>query len=288
MSELTPEIAPEIVSACNENSAEVAGALERGIDAAVSVTVDEVAAADPSNWPSGFDGPGLIALLQFGEKAIAAVLPQTAGLTPDWARDPDVTGEGKLNTLAQELSMLVVPESLFADKFAAAWVDNIAEAIGKAELGDGAQLVPLTAKVAAGEAEAQISLLWPFNATDNLLPAPKTPSEPGKDAESGTPPPTARRAAIVEELPSYARHLLKIEVPVTVTMVAKKLAVQDVIELGQGAMITFEKSCDSPLELSVGDQTIALGSAVKIGENFGLEITEMTMPREHFWPAKRA
>jgi len=286
MSELTPEIAPDIVAVCNENIADIASALQRGIDVAVSVTVGEPVAFDQANLPAGFDGPGLAALLQFGEVAAVAVLPQTEALTPDWLAKPDINGEGKLNTLAQELSMLVVPESLLADKFAAAWVENLATSLQEAEPAEGAQLVPLTIKAEEGEAEAQLTLLWPCSAPDKLLPEPRLPQE-GDNAEAEKPASTFRPTC-VEELPAYAQHLLKIEVPVTVTMVSKKLSIQDVIELGPGAMITFDKSCDSPLELTVGDQQIALGSAVKVGENFGLEITEMTLPREHFLPAKRA
>lgn len=88
------------------------------------------------------------------------------------------------------------------------------------------------------------------------------------------------------QLPAYVRHLLKVRVPVTVSLAAKKLAVDEVIALGPGSMINFDKSCDGPLELMVGDRTIAVGSAVKVGEKFGLEILHMTLPEEHFVPVK--
>lgn len=283
MSELTPEIAQDLVAACNANVADIASALERSIDAAVTVSVGESKPLDLGELPAGFDGPGLAALLQYGEVAVVAVLPESEAFTPNWLAKPDISGEGKLNTLAQELSMLVVPESLLADKFAAAWVDNLAEKVKGAEPAEGAQLVPLTLKATEGDAEAELTLLWPCTAPSKLLPKPRLPDSDATNEAAPT-----RKPTCLEELPAYAQHLLKIEVPVTVTMVSKKLSIQEVIELGPGAMITFDKSCDSPLELAVGDQQIALGSAVKVGENFGLEITEMTLPREHFLPAKRA
>ena len=42
------------------------------------------------------------------------------------------------------------------------------------------------------------------------------------------------------------------------------------MRLGTGAIIEFFKSSDRPLELLVNNKVIALGEAVKVGENFGL------------------
>lgn len=92
------------------------------------------------------------------------------------------------------------------------------------------------------------------------------------------------KAVRYAELPDYARHLMRVRVPVMVNLAAKKMPIREVVELGPGSMISFEKSCDAPLELAVGEQPLAIGSAVKIGEKFGLEISEITLPGEHFHP----
>lgn len=89
----------------------------------------------------------------------------------------------------------------------------------------------------------------------------------------------------VGDLPPYARHLLKIKVPVMVNLVAKKQTIQEIMELGPGAIVNFDKSCNDPLELMVGNRRVALGSAVKVGDKFGIEITEISLPDEVFGPA---
>jgi flagellar motor switch protein FliN len=97
------------------------------------------------------------------------------------------------------------------------------------------------------------------------------------------------RARSFSELPSYSRSLLKITVPVSVVLANKRESVHDVVELAPGTIIKFAKSCDEPLHLFVGDQRVAEGEAVKVGDKFGFRVTEMTMPEEHFlkWSQKK-
>jgi flagellar motor switch protein FliN/FliY len=106
---------------------------------------------------------------------------------------------------------------------------------------------------------------------------------------ASAPPTTSRIAnadtAIAEEiakLPAYTRSLLRVPVPVVVTLAAAPHAVQKVLEIGPGALLLFKKPCDEPLSLSVGDHEIAVGEAVKVGEKFGLRITSMVLPDERF------
>ena len=60
-----------------------------------------------------------------------------------------------------------------------------------------------------------------------------------------------------ERLPGYFRSLLKIEVPVTVTLATTKLAVGDIVGLVPGTILQFEKMCDETLSPEVGSQRIA-------------------------------
>jgi flagellar motor switch protein FliN/FliY len=87
-------------------------------------------------------------------------------------------------------------------------------------------------------------------------------------------------------LPPYSRSLLRIRVPVTVTLAATKQPVQRILELGPGTIIQFDKPCDEMLTLEVGNQSVAVGEAVKVGDKFGLRITSITLPGERFWAVK--
>ncbi len=87
-------------------------------------------------------------------------------------------------------------------------------------------------------------------------------------------------AAALENLPAYTRNLLHVRVPVVVTLAKKKHPVKQILELAPGSLIQFEKSCDEPLELSVGEHRIGRGLAVKVGEKFGLKVDHLTPPAE--------
>ena len=87
-------------------------------------------------------------------------------------------------------------------------------------------------------------------------------------------------------LPAYSRSLLRIEVPVVVTLAETRLPVSRILDLGPGSIVHFDKSYDSPLTLSVGSCEVAVGEAVKIGERFGIRISSMVMPEEKFEPVR--
>jgi flagellar motor switch/type III secretory pathway protein FliN len=86
----------------------------------------------------------------------------------------------------------------------------------------------------------------------------------------------------LSQLPAYARSLLKVRVPITVTLASTKRPIDSIIRLGPGAIIQFKKSCDDTLSLEVAGLHVAEGEAVKVGENFGLWITEIKLPDERF------
>ena len=83
-------------------------------------------------------------------------------------------------------------------------------------------------------------------------------------------------------LPPYTRSLLRIRVPVVVTLARKRQALGKIVEMGPGSIIQFDKSCEELLELAVGEHPIASGEAVKVGDKFGLRILSMTLPGERF------
>ncbi len=85
-----------------------------------------------------------------------------------------------------------------------------------------------------------------------------------------------------KKLPNYTRSLLRIKVPVVVTLADKRQPLRKVVELGPGSIIQFDKSCEEMLELKVGDHPVATGEAVKVGDKFGLRITSMILPDERF------
>src|SRR5262245_14044225 len=83
-------------------------------------------------------------------------------------------------------------------------------------------------------------------------------------------------------LPAYARSLLRIQVPVVVTLASTQQPTSRVLDLAPGTILHFAKPCDDPLTMSVGHCDVAVGETVKVGDKFGLRITSMLMPEEKF------
>lgn len=70
-------------------------------------------------------------------------------------------------------------------------------------------------------------------------------------------------------------RILRMRVPVIVKLADRKILLSEVMRLGTGAIIEFMKRSDQPLELLINNKPIAVGETVKIGENFGLRITQI-------------
>jgi flagellar motor switch protein FliN len=79
--------------------------------------------------------------------------------------------------------------------------------------------------------------------------------------------------AELKGLSTHARSLLKVRVPVQVTLASQRMSVQEIIELGPGSILKFDKTCDQPLKLYLGDRPLAQGEVVKVGDKFGLRIS---------------
>src|SRR5438874_5833620 len=83
--------------------------------------------------------------------------------------------------------------------------------------------------------------------------------------------------AATPSTPSHGelRRILRLGVPVIVKLAERRLSLSEVLRLGNGAIIEFFKSSDEPLELMINNKVIAVGETVKVGENFGLRITQI-------------
>jgi len=91
-----------------------------------------------------------------------------------------------------------------------------------------------------------------------------------------------RTAVSAENLPNYTKNLLRIRVPVMVTLARKKQRVSSIVELGLGTILQFQKSCEQLLEIEVNGHEIGQGEAVKVGDKFGLRVSNLTLPGERF------
>jgi flagellar motor switch protein FliN len=276
MSSFGPESIHDVVNTCQANLDEIGSALGRALGDKCSLSIGPAATFDPATHLAGLEGPGLALVMRIGGSALVALLSEATGVLPAWYRNPGPTGTSQLATLAQELSMLVVPDGVEVENSGFAQFESVAQTILAAGPHASAARVPLLMRL--GDHQATLHLVWPLLAPEKLqaqplsAPAPTAPVSP--ESRDGEP------------LPAYVRSLLRVSMPVSVALASRKKSIEEILELGIGSIIHFDKPCDDPLELEVNGHAIAQGEAVKVGDKFGLRVQSVLLPNERFRPLK--
>ncbi|MFA5863783.1 MAG: FliM/FliN family flagellar motor switch protein [Phycisphaerae bacterium] len=110
--------------------------------------------------------------------------------------------------------------------------------------------------------------------------------EPTPSVESAHPhfPVTHINPALVEpaskdlKLPDtpQMRRIRQVEVPIIVRLAHKIMPLGEIMQLAPGAIIEFNKVVGDNLDLMINNKGIGGGQAVKVGEKFGLRVTNLT------------
>jgi len=69
------------------------------------------------------------------------------------------------------------------------------------------------------------------------------------------------------------KRIMKLEVPIIVRLAQRPASVDELLGLIPGAIIDLQRPAEDELDLLVNNKQIGSGIAVKIGENFGIQIT---------------
>jgi flagellar motor switch protein FliN/FliY len=75
-------------------------------------------------------------------------------------------------------------------------------------------------------------------------------------------------------------RILRLEVPVVVRVGERQMTMGEVLALVPGSIIELTKRAEDELDLLVNNKQIGSGTAVKVGENFGLRVTYIGDARE--------
>jgi flagellar motor switch protein FliN/FliY len=289
---LSREIQDAVLANCQAQAGEIVSSLSRalGLEFEGSVTVEPQAMASPV---ASHAGPGLLAVLMVGSAAAVIAIPNQDQILPPWCPTPDKAGEIRLAALGQELGMLLLPDDVMAEACRTGWVQHVGQALERGQFADEVA-VTLQIKV-AGDRILRLVMVWPAQEPAAVLdetakPAAAQPARPEAarpQQPAARPAPARRRTASMHDLPSYSRSLLKIKVPVIVTLASKRQPLGRIIELGPGSIIHFNKSCEEMLDLEVGGQAIAQGEPIKVGDKFGIRLTSLVLPSERFLPLAR-
>ncbi len=76
------------------------------------------------------------------------------------------------------------------------------------------------------------------------------------------------------------KRILRVEVPVIAVMGERRMKLGEILALKIGTVLECGKPADEPLELMVNDRRVGHGRVVRVGEAYGLEITEIGSPRD--------
>jgi flagellar motor switch/type III secretory pathway protein FliN len=295
MPQLGPQNADQILDACRRGAAEAAGALSAALDQEISVEVKQARPFDPTAQSSDLHGPGLAIVLHVADAGMLLLIGESTGLLPRWCANPDAEGRRKLATLAQQIGGQLLPDEFAPSAADAGHLPDLAAAALRGELADDAQAILLHLTTAGKQ--GILRLIWPVSRAAAVLGDTtatgdgwkETVAPTGSAAESkfydGPPPGWASRSRLLDgsdDPQTYGRSLLRIKVPVSVTLASARKPIGQIVRLGPGAILQFDKSCEEMLQLNVGNQVVAEGEAVKVGDKFGLRILSLVYPEERF------
>ena len=309
MPELNFSSVDSFIESVRNGAEESASAFSRTFDTIVTLAPKEGGKFSVEKFSSNLNEKGLALLLQVGTQGIAILIPSSTGLIPAWCDTPDATGKSKLSTFAQEWGMNLAPEDFFPEDFHAAVIQDLSYGLMQAMPELDAGYLELALGKADGTSVAAY-VVWALTAPAKLLeaPAPAFEEVPHAPPVGGVPPslggqpdpfahqfdnqnfgtPNFVGSGIpqhhrLEDLPGYARSVLKVKVPVATILARGRKSIKTVLELGVGSIIQFDKSCDEMLEIEVGQSiVIATAEAVKVGDKFGFRVSTVALPDERF------
>lgn len=74
--------------------------------------------------------------------------------------------------------------------------------------------------------------------------------------------------------------LFDLELPVSVELAHKNVLISDILQLGEGSILEFDKMAGEPVDILVNNKKIAEGEVVVIDDRFGIRVTNLLDPSE--------
>lgn len=86
-------------------------------------------------------------------------------------------------------------------------------------------------------------------------------------------PPAARNGT--SQLARELEFLYDVPLQVSVEVGRARILLRDLLQMGEGYVVELDKLAGEPLDLYVNSRLIARGEAVKVGDKFGIKLTEV-------------
>ena len=78
-----------------------------------------------------------------------------------------------------------------------------------------------------------------------------------------------------QRMATDVKTILKLKVPVIVQIGKRRMTMEEILQLAPGAILELDKGSEQWLDLLANNKHVGQGSAVKVGENFGIRIEEI-------------
>ena len=113
-------------------------------------------------------------------------------------------------------------------------------------------------------------------------PSPPQPPPSGSAPGAGEPKPFTLQPTELPAPPANGPIDLLMDVPlnVRVELGRTKMYVEDILRLGDGAVVELDKLAGDPVDVLVNDKLVARGEVLVLNENFCVRITEIVDAKE--------
>jgi flagellar motor switch protein FliN len=297
-----------LIATCRANLPALTQSLNGCLQSDLRLTIGESGGWDPESSAGPPSEPGLVVVVEVGDHSLLCLVPESLPL-PKWYTDPGDSECSRLQTLAMEWAVALLPSDVPAQRFETLAVENLyAEVVRSQPIGQTVVLELPVFEPAVEEAETQdaapisrLYVVWPVSLSPLDAAEPHEPAESHESAaspresESGSGSIAAGRTPKSGDSPvggfgagggtaanrghrplsGRARLLAELPVTVSVSLAEKKVELSQLLSLTPGALIIFNKPCEELLDLYVNNQRYCQGEAVKIGEKFGLKVCKV-------------
>ncbi len=271
---LKPEHLEQLIGHAAEAGAVLAESFAQCFDIAAGFQVGDSELLEDVGPSAGYSGPGLVVLVGFEDSAMAVLLPATLPL-PDWYAAPTDSQKSRLETLAMEWSMNLLPPDFEATSYATLKVDKLLDFVRGCGPMEAAAAVTIDL---SGGSSGKLLLVGPLGAPQykvDVAPAPAAAAASSAATPAATVPAASQPMAAPPPAADPLARLRHLPVTISVRVAEKRIPVAQLLGITAGALITFPKSSEAPLDLYVNNALYCRGEAVKIGEHFGLKIDQV-------------
>lgn len=106
------------------------------------------------------------------------------------------------------------------------------------------------------------------------------------DAEESQSETSSSEDIKIEGIDPKLQLLLDLKLPVSIELGRTNMLIRDILRLGRGSVIEFDKLVSEPIDVLINGKKVAEGEVVVIDKHFGIRITTLIDPSERLKSAR--